>query len=114
MKSLKLTTLFCLFTLGMNAQPNYSTDRQQEKLERALIAFNTIDNTTFVIQGDTVKVTVPEASVIEVPQDQTPAGEQYFNLNGQPISSPDSVPVAIQVNTLASGQRVSRKVSVAH
>ena len=48
MKSLKLTTLFCLFTLGMNAQPNYSTDRQQEKLERALVAFNTIDNTTFV------------------------------------------------------------------
>lgn len=75
---------------------------------------STIDNTTFVIQGDTVKVTVPEASVIEVPQNQTPAGEQYFNLNGQPISSPDSVPVAIQVNTLASGQRVSRKVSVAH
>ena len=32
----------------MQAQPNYSADRQQEKLGRGLTAFNTADGTTFI------------------------------------------------------------------
>ena len=48
MKQLLLSTLLCLTALSIQAQPNYSADRQQEKLGRALVAFNTADNTTFI------------------------------------------------------------------
>ena len=48
MKQTLLTILLCLSALSIQAQPNYSADRQQEKLGRALVAFNTADNTTFV------------------------------------------------------------------
>ena len=48
MKKMKLTVLACLLALGVQAQPNYSADRQQDKLARALVAFNTADHTTFV------------------------------------------------------------------
>ena len=42
------TTLLCLLALGMWAQPQYSPHRQQERLNRGLIAFNTAQHTTFV------------------------------------------------------------------
>ena len=40
--------------------------------------------------------------------------DQYFNLLGQPITSPGVVPVAILVTTLANGGYTSRKVAVVH
>ena len=40
--------MLCLFALSMQAQPNYRADRQQEKMGRGLVAFNTADNTTFI------------------------------------------------------------------
>lgn len=61
--------------------------------------------------NDTVHVTVPSSSLISIPADG-PAGKQYFNMQGQPISSPDSVPVAIQVTTATDGTRTTRKVAV--
>lgn len=42
------TLLVCLCALVASAQPNYSSNRQQEKLGRGLVAFNTEDRTTFV------------------------------------------------------------------
>lgn len=75
---------------------------------------STIDTKSIVYQDDTTTVTVPTASLIGVPVDQQPAEEHFFNLMGQPISSPDTVPVAIQVITAPDGQRTSRKVAVTH
>ena len=65
-----------------------------------------------MFDNDTTIVTVPKASIMEINEDGLPASEQYFNLNGQPIVSPDSVPVAIQVTTRPDGRRSSRKVAV--
>lgn len=42
------TLLLCLFALSIQAQPNYSPHRQQEHLNRGLIAFNTESGGTFV------------------------------------------------------------------
>lgn len=75
---------------------------------------STIDNATIYMDGDTTTVTVPQASLIGIPVDSQPVKDQYFNLMGQPITSPDNVPVAIQVTTLADGERTSRKVAVCH
>ncbi len=47
MKKIITLTLLCL-SLGLVAQPNYSSDRQQETLGRGLVAFNTADQTTFI------------------------------------------------------------------
>ena len=47
MKKMKLTALLCMLALGVQAQPNYSADRQQEKLDRGLNAFGA-NNTTVV------------------------------------------------------------------
>jgi hypothetical protein len=65
------------------------------------------------MDGDTTMVTVPTASLIGIPYDM-PVQDQYFNLLGQPVSSPDSVPVAIQVTTGPNGERTSRKEAVGH
>lgn len=73
---------------------------------------STMDNVTFSIDGDTTNVTVPSSSLIVIPIDQRPQQEHYFNLNGQPIASPDSASVAIEVTTLPNGQRSSRKLAV--
>ena len=73
---------------------------------------STIDNKSIVFDNDTTIVTVPKASIMEINEDGLPTSEQYFNLNGQPIVSPDSVPVAIQVTTRPDGRRSSRKVAV--
>lgn len=73
---------------------------------------STIDSQSLVFSDDTTMVTVPAASIMDVPEDGQPVEEQYFNLSGQPILSPDSVPVAIQVSTEANGRRSSRKVAV--
>jgi len=48
MNKITTTACLCLMALGLQAQPNYSSERQQETLGRALVAFNTQDNTTFV------------------------------------------------------------------
>ena len=75
---------------------------------------STIDNNTIYMEGDTTTVTVPQASLIGIPVDGQPVKDQYFNLMGQPITSPDVVPVAIQVTTLADGGHTSRKVAAGH
>lgn len=75
---------------------------------------STIDNHSFVIGDATTIVTVPEASIIGIPIDNEPVRDEFFNLMGQPVSSPDSIPVAIQVTTTASGERTSRKVAFCH
>ena len=44
-----ISALFlCLCTLAVSAQPNYSSSRQQETINRGLVAFNTEDGTTFI------------------------------------------------------------------
>ena len=73
---------------------------------------STADDQAIIMDGDTATVTVPTASLKVVSVDAVPVNEQYFNLMGQPIASPDSVPVAVQVKTDANGTRTSRKVSV--
>jgi len=75
---------------------------------------STMDNTTIVMDGDTTHVSLPSASIIAVPEDNTPMWQQYYNLNGQPIASPDSSSVAIQVTTNRRGERSARKVAVGH
>lgn len=75
---------------------------------------STLENTTLYLDGDTTQVTVPVSSLIGIPIDQKPTEEQYFNLMGQPISSPDMAPIAIQVTTRADGVRSSRKVCYSH
>lgn len=72
----------------------------------------TMNNQTFVVDGDTVAVTVPAASLIGIPMDQNPVKDEFFNLQGTPIPSADSVPVAIHVVTLADGRLDSRKECV--
>jgi len=72
---------------------------------------STIDNDPFTIDGDTTLVTVPQAYVPGVPMDQTPAKEQFFNLQGQSIDTPEAAPVAIQVTTHPNGPFTSRKVT---
>ncbi len=74
---------------------------------------STIDNNTIYMDGDTTMVTVPTASLIGIPYDM-PVQDQYFNLMGRPVSSPDSVPVAIQVTNGPNGERTSRKEAVGH
>ena len=73
---------------------------------------STINNTAFVMEGDTVNVTVPTTSLIGIPMDNHPVKDEYFNLQGIPIPSPDSVPVAICVTTQSDGRTNSRKVAV--
>lgn len=75
---------------------------------------STYESQSFDIDGDTARVTVPTSWLNGVPGDQPAVREQYFNLLGQPIASPDSVPVAIQVSTRADGERSSRKIASRH
>ena len=75
---------------------------------------STIDNMTIYMEGSTAHVTVPASTLIGIPIEQKPTEDQYFNLNGQPIPSPDAVPIAIQVTTGANGERSSRKIAKAH
>lgn len=42
------TLLLCLCALVVSAQPNYDSNRQQEEINRGLVAFNTEDGTTFI------------------------------------------------------------------
>lgn len=46
MKKLILSIVAVVLTMSLWAQPNYSSERQQEKLSRAFIVFNTDDGTT--------------------------------------------------------------------
>lgn len=75
---------------------------------------SSIDNKSFVIGDASAVVSVPAASLIGIPIDKEPVKEEYFNLMGQPVSSPDSAAVAIQVTTTPDGQRSSRKVACGH
>ena len=75
---------------------------------------STIDNVAFPVQGGTTTVTVPSSSLIQVPADSQPVNQQYFNLMGHPLKSPDCAPVAIVVTTTANGQWSSRKVAIGH
>jgi len=71
-----------------------------------------IDNKTIYFDNDTAIVTVPTSSLIGIPVDKQQNDERYFNLMGQPISAPDSVPVAICVTTRPDGSVDSRKVAM--
>lgn len=75
---------------------------------------STINNKPFVIPDASTNVTIPAASLIGIPIDNEPVHEEFFNLMGQPVLSPDSLPVAIQVTTTADGQRSCRKVACRH
>jgi len=75
---------------------------------------STIDNMTIYLDGDTTLVTVPASSLIGIPMDRKTSGDQYFNLMGQPISSPDAAPVAIQISIGVNGERSSRKIAISH
>ncbi|MBQ8706410.1 MAG: rhamnogalacturonan lyase [Paludibacteraceae bacterium] len=46
MKRLILSLMVAVMALAVSAQPNYSSERQQENLNRAFIVFNTDDGTT--------------------------------------------------------------------
>jgi hypothetical protein len=72
---------------------------------------STMENTTIIIGNDTTMVTLPSSSLIGIPIDKCPDGDQYFNLLGQPIPSADSVPVAVRVTTRPDGTIDSRKVA---
>ena len=72
----------------------------------------TIKNKTIFFEDDTTLVTVPQASIIELQDKAQPTDERFFNLEGQPIQSPDAVPMAIQVATWPDGRRSARKVAV--
>ena len=72
----------------------------------------TMNNKTIFFDDDTTTVTVPQASIIELKQQEQPVDEHFFNMEGQPIQSLDSVPMAIQVATWPDGRRSSRKVAV--
>lgn len=72
---------------------------------------STMENTTIIIGNDTTMVTLPSSSLIGIPIDKCPDGDQYFNLLGQPIPSADSVPVAVCVTTRPDGTIDSRKVT---
>ena len=48
MEKIVTMALWGLCVMGLQAQPNYSADRQQDTLSRGLTAFTTADNTTFV------------------------------------------------------------------
>ena len=72
---------------------------------------STMENMSIIIGDDTTTVTVPSSSLIGIPIDQKTNDELYFNLLGQPIPSPDSVPVAVQVTTRPDGTISSRKVA---
>jgi len=73
---------------------------------------STIDNMTIYIDDDTTHVTVPKSSLMGIPVDKKQGVEEYFNLMGQRIASPDSVPVALCVTTEPNGKRTCRKVAV--
>ena len=73
---------------------------------------STIDNKTIFYDNDTTTVTIPQASILERQDNALPLDERFYNLNGQPVESPDTMPVAIQVTTWPDGRRTSRKVAV--
>lgn len=75
---------------------------------------STVNNSTIIYQNDTTLVTVPTSSLIGIPMDNQPLKDQFFNLMGQPIDSPVSAPVAIQVTTLPNGERSTRKVAISY
>ena len=72
---------------------------------------STIDNNTIFMDDATTHVTVPQSSIIALPEDRFTVSEEFYNINGQSIASPDSVPVAIQVTTSNDGTRTARKVA---
>lgn len=74
----------------------------------------TIDNRSISMTGCTTNVTVPESSIIGIPMDNAPESNQYFNLLGQPVIQPDTVPVVIEVTTHGDGHQSSRKMSFGH
>lgn len=74
---------------------------------------STMESRTIYFDSDTALVTVPQSSLIGIPMDSRDGDDSlYFNLMGQPITSPDTVPVAIEVTTDAAGRRTSHKVTV--
>ena len=75
---------------------------------------STLENTSIIIGDDTTTVTLPSSSHIGIPVDNHKGDDQYFNLLGQPIPSPDSVPVAVHVTTKPDGTIDSRKVAKMH
>lgn len=97
-----------IMTVTFKADPNFTGG--EIILWRQL--GSTMNNRSIVFDNDTTTVTVPAASIMTVPEDGQPLKEQYFNLSGQPLVSPDSVPVSIQVTTGPDGRRSSRKVAV--
>lgn len=72
---------------------------------------STIDNHVIEFDGALTTVTVPASSLIGVPIDKQPVKDEYFNLQGFPIDSPDSTSLAIKVSTWPDGKTTSSKVA---
>lgn len=72
---------------------------------------STIDNHVIEFEGGNTTVTVPASSLIGVPIDKEPVKDEFFNLQGAPISSPDSVSLAIKVSTWPDGKTTASKVA---
>ncbi len=72
---------------------------------------STIDNHVIDFEGCNTTVTVPASSLIGIPVEQEPVKDEFFNLQGSPISSPDSVSMAIKVSTWPDGKTTSSKVA---
>lgn len=98
----------CIANIRLKADPDFTGG----EMTIWKVIGSTIDNFAFPIDGDTALVTVPTSSLLNIPYDQPPVREQYFNLMGNPIQSPDTVPVAIEVITRPDGSCTSRKVAV--
>ena len=75
---------------------------------------STIDNKVIPMDGDTVAVSVPASSLIGIPVEQHPVKDQFFNLQGAPVPSPDSSSVVIKVSTWSDGRQTAQKMSHVH
>lgn len=72
---------------------------------------STIDNHVIEFDGALTTVTVPASSLIGVPIDKQPVKDEFFNLQGVPINSPDSAAMAIKVSTWPDGKVTASKVA---
>ena len=75
---------------------------------------STIDNKAIPLDGDTTTVSVPASSLIGIPIDQQPVKDQFFNLQGMPVASPDTSLFTIRVSTWADGRQTTQKLARGH
>lgn len=72
---------------------------------------STIDNMTIFMDDAITRVTVPQSSLIALPEDRFAVSEEFYSIKGQPIAWPGASPVAIRVTTLSDGSRTASKIA---